>query len=161
MRRIRLAAIPGFALLLFQIHGQQPGPAENPVFRVSTTLVQVDAVVTDSQGHQVPTLTAADFELYADGKPQAITHFSYVLVSPPGGVLPPAKTIAKDPLLAAPPAATIRREDVKADLSHRNRSMMSAGRRTIISGLSAKLNKICRGPLAYARGSEELDCDTL
>ncbi len=64
--------------------GQNVSPAasDNPVFRVTTTLVQVDAVVTDSKGRQIIDLSADDFEILADGLPQRITHFSYVRVAP-------------------------------------------------------------------------------
>ena len=36
-------------------------PIPDVVFRVTTTLVQVDAVVTDSKGHYVTDLTPDDF----------------------------------------------------------------------------------------------------
>ncbi len=64
--------------------GQNAPPAvsDNPVFRVTTTLVQVDAVVTDSKGRQIVDLSAGDFEILADGHSQPITHFSYVRVAP-------------------------------------------------------------------------------
>jgi VWFA-related protein len=54
---------------------------EEPVLRVTVRLVQVDAVVTDKHGHNVPNLTRDDFKLYQDGKEQVITHFSYVAVA--------------------------------------------------------------------------------
>jgi VWFA-related protein len=41
-------------------------------------LVQVDALVTDKDGHPVPGLGAGDFEVLEDGRPQAITHCEYV-----------------------------------------------------------------------------------
>jgi VWFA-related protein len=47
------------------------------VIKISTNLVQVDAVVTKG-GKQVTDLTAADFDVFEDGKPQVITNFSYV-----------------------------------------------------------------------------------
>jgi VWFA-related protein len=50
--------------------------AQEPYFRVSADLVQVDAVVTDSKGNHVRNLEAADFQIFEDGKPQKITHFS-------------------------------------------------------------------------------------
>jgi VWFA-related protein len=53
----------------------------DPVFRVTSTLVQVDAVVTDSKGRQVTNLGIADFELTVDGKHQNLTHVSYVPVA--------------------------------------------------------------------------------
>ncbi|MBI4751550.1 MAG: VWA domain-containing protein [Acidobacteria bacterium] len=51
---------------------------DDDVVRISTTLVQVDAVVTDKKGRVVPTLKAEDFELLVDGKPQTISNFEFV-----------------------------------------------------------------------------------
>lgn len=59
---------------------QQPAaspPAED-VVKITTNLVQFDAVVTDKNGKQVTNLTANDFVILQDGKPQKITNFSYV-----------------------------------------------------------------------------------
>jgi VWFA-related protein len=50
--------------------------AQEPYFRVSANLVQVDAVVTDSKGNHIRNLEAADFQIFEDGRPQKITHFS-------------------------------------------------------------------------------------
>jgi Ca-activated chloride channel family protein len=44
-------------------------------FRSSVNLINVTATVTDAQGHFVSGLTASDFEIYEDGKPQQITQF--------------------------------------------------------------------------------------
>ena len=83
------------ALFLTPVCGQQP-PAQNPspkpppppaqqqkredaddVVRITANLVQVDVVVT-RDGKQVNDLSADDFELFEDDKPQKITNFSYV-----------------------------------------------------------------------------------
>jgi len=48
------------------------------VLRFDVDLVQVDAIVTDSNGHRVADLTKDDFQVLQDGKPQRISHFSYV-----------------------------------------------------------------------------------
>jgi VWFA-related protein len=48
------------------------------VVRITTQLVQVDAVVTDKKGKHVEDLTDGDFELLVDGKKQQLTHFSHV-----------------------------------------------------------------------------------
>lgn len=57
----------------------EPPPLDDgEVVKISTTLVQLDAIVTDKDGNQVTNLTADDFELFENGKPQKITHFSYV-----------------------------------------------------------------------------------
>jgi hypothetical protein len=43
-------------LCLFLLRAQEPVPPPATVFSVSTTLVQIDSVVTDSKGHQVTNL---------------------------------------------------------------------------------------------------------
>src|SRR5258706_11561941 len=44
--------------------------------RVDVRLVDVVATVTDARGRYIPNLSAGDFILEEDGKPQPITHFS-------------------------------------------------------------------------------------
>lgn len=51
---------------------------EIPRLRISTTLVEVDAVVTDRDGRHVTDLAPDDFELIQDGRPQKITSVRYV-----------------------------------------------------------------------------------
>ena len=51
---------------------------QQPVFSVGTTLVQVDAEVTDAKQHNVDNLQASDFEVMLDHKVQPIVNFSYV-----------------------------------------------------------------------------------
>jgi VWFA-related protein len=83
--------------LLVPIVGQQPQKPQQPpppqqsaskqqspprdddqeVVRITTNLVQVDVVVT-KDGKQVTDLKPEDFELFEDGQPQKITHFSYI-----------------------------------------------------------------------------------
>jgi VWFA-related protein len=48
------------------------------VVRITTNLVQTDVLVTDKDGNQVTDLSANDFELLQDGKPQKITSFAYI-----------------------------------------------------------------------------------
>lgn len=56
---------------------QPQQPAKDDVVRISVTLVQVDAVVTDQKGRIVTDLKPEDFEIYQDGKKQRISHFSF------------------------------------------------------------------------------------
>jgi len=49
-----------------------------PVFRSGIELIEVDAIVTDREGNPVRDLTAADFEIFEDGRPQAIQTFRFV-----------------------------------------------------------------------------------
>jgi VWFA-related protein len=55
----------------------QTGDDKDDVVKITTNLVQVDAVVT-KDGKPVTNLTANDFEIFQDGKRQTITSFSYV-----------------------------------------------------------------------------------
>ena len=79
---------------------QQPVPAATPaptpqeesdedVVRITSNLVQFDAVVTDKQGHPVTDLRPEDFEVYVGGRKQEVTNFSYI-VAEPGAAAQPA-----------------------------------------------------------------------
>ena len=64
------------------------------VVKISTTLIQIDATVTDKKGNLVKGLTADDFEIYENDKAQVITNFSFVELQPD---LPPvAREIKPD-----------------------------------------------------------------
>src|SRR5829696_6942841 len=67
VRRLQIASVLLIALTLRLASQAQP-----PVFRGGTNLVQVDAIVTDSDGRPLTDLTAADFEVFDDGKPVTI-----------------------------------------------------------------------------------------
>src|ERR1041385_8640771 len=56
---------------------QKPADDQDEVVKITTNLVQVDAVVT-KDGKLVTNLTANDFEIYEDGKQQTITSFAYI-----------------------------------------------------------------------------------
>ncbi len=101
-KRASLTSILILSFLTSSI-GQTPAPAtgqdqsEDEVVRVTTNLVQVDAIVTDKTGKQVTDLRPDEFEILEDGRPQAITNFSYIetgseaasrLTSPPVGNAP-------------------------------------------------------------------------
>ncbi len=76
------AFFPALAIAL----AQEPTPPSRPatgtapsaVIRIDVNLVQVHAVVTDSREKRITNLPATAFEILQDGKPQAITNFSYV-----------------------------------------------------------------------------------
>jgi VWFA-related protein len=55
---------------------QQQTP--DTVIRINVNLVQVDAVVVDSKDKPVTDLKKEDFVVLQDGKPQAITNFSFI-----------------------------------------------------------------------------------
>src|SRR5258708_20913466 len=85
---IKVSVLTSF-LLIFSATGlcqqqsqpekKKPASSEDDVVGLSTTLVQIDAVVTDKKGHHISNLEAEDFEILEDGHPQKITHFNYVI----------------------------------------------------------------------------------
>ncbi len=105
--------------------GQQPAapapdsPQPEAVFTVTSTLVQVDAVVTDSKGHHITDLKPEEFQVFEDGKLQKLTHFSYVQVTPERQAVPELQAARPKPspntVPALPPAplAQLRPEDVR------------------------------------------------
>jgi VWFA-related protein len=100
-------------------HAQTPVPAptqtpqqdvlpadENDVVRVTTNLIQIDAIVTDKQGKVVTDLRPEDFEILVNGKPQQLTNFSFVTVEPQPNAEPVAAV--KNTNKNAPPIPTVR-----------------------------------------------------
>ena len=63
--------------------GQQPTPAATPpvnedTVKITTSLIQLDVVVTDKAGNPVTDLRPEDFKIYQDGKLQTVTNLSYI-----------------------------------------------------------------------------------
>jgi VWFA-related protein len=83
VRRLLGLAFTALALYTPGIRAQRaevpadPGERK-PIFRLSVSLVQLDAVVTDRKGHHVTTLGKDDFEIFQDGRSQPITAVAYV-----------------------------------------------------------------------------------
>jgi VWFA-related protein len=67
-----------------------PNENDEGVVKIGTSLVQVDAVVTDRDGKIVRDLKTEDFEIFENGKKQEITNFSFVAIDAPNG--PPTQT---------------------------------------------------------------------
>ncbi|HEV2800899.1 MAG TPA: VWA domain-containing protein [Pyrinomonadaceae bacterium] len=106
---------------------QQQAAAEDELVRITTNLVQVDAVVTDKEGRIVTDLRAEDFEVFEDGRPQTVTNLSFVPLEPAAVEAREAETTAaKDkaakrdknaPLVPPVPAARLRPEQVRRTLA--------------------------------------------
>jgi VWFA-related protein len=91
MERRVLTTLISMALLAANSRAQQPLPTPPPapvlqspqkpddddVVKITTNLVQVDAVVTDKNGKPVTDLKPEEVQILEDGKPQKITHFAY------------------------------------------------------------------------------------
>jgi VWFA-related protein len=115
---IGLAAVGlGTALL-----AQEP---QTPRFRVAVDAVRIDAVVTDKDGNIVRDLTADDFELLQDGKPQKVTFAQFVPVLTAAVPAPRAPerdraALSSNPVAGAPslPAAgAVRREHIQRTIA--------------------------------------------
>lgn len=137
-KRLSLA----LAILLAQLHAlaqlpaqQQPAQtpvatqqrqAENPyedeVVRITTNLVQFDAVVTDKQERLVTDLRPEEFEVTVDGKRREVSNFSYVdLGGPAGAALRGTEAALKGggvkPNAAPVPPARLRPEQVRRTIA--------------------------------------------
>jgi VWFA-related protein len=77
--------------------------SEEDVVRITSNLVQFDAVVTDKQGHPVTDLRPEDFEVYANGRKQQITNFSFVNAEAGGPVTVAAPAPKRAADRTAPP----------------------------------------------------------
>lgn len=66
--------------------------AQQGVFRAGVTVVPIDVRAFDRQGKPVSDLTAEDFQIFEDGAPQRIVHFSTLTFTPDGPI--ERKTIA-------------------------------------------------------------------
>jgi VWFA-related protein len=96
---------------------QQISPVdEDEVVRITTNLVQVDAVVTDKSGKQITNLLPEDFEILEDGRPQKITNFSYVA----SGAASASPPVAATPIFKnnpPRPPTRLRPEDVRRTIA--------------------------------------------
>jgi VWFA-related protein len=84
-----------------QAQQQDPQPVATgkpqPTFRAGINFVRVDVIVSDKKGAPVADLTAKDFEIVEDGKPQTIEQFRLIRVdgNAPPGDLPPRQIRSK------------------------------------------------------------------
>lgn len=100
---------------------RQASAQQEGVIRINVNLVQVDAVVTDSKGRPVTDLTAEDFEVLQDGKPQPITNSAFinvrdrsVTVAPPARVAPQPKNAPPAP---PPPPLQLKPEQIRRTIA--------------------------------------------
>jgi VWFA-related protein len=87
------------------------------VVRISVTLVQVDAVVTDKKGRYVTNLKPDDFEISEDGKRQSITNFSYVETQPATPLSKQSEPGKPNPDAVILPPAPLRPESVRRTIA--------------------------------------------
>lgn len=93
---------------------QPQQPEADDVVRITTNLVQVDAVITDNKGKLVTDLKPEEVEIYEDGRQQKITNFSLILSESASGSRD-ATPVDKN----APPAppSRIKPEDIRRTIA--------------------------------------------
>lgn len=94
----------------------QDRQSEPPRFKVGVDLVRIDAVVTDRDGRIVTDLTADDFEVRQNGKPQKVTFAQFVPVLGAPERAPGSPPAAIDPAAPAAPAAIAARQTIQRTL---------------------------------------------
>src|SRR4051812_118804 len=78
-------------------------PQEAPRFRVAVDVVSIDAVVTDRDGAVIRDLTAADFEVFQDGKRQKVTYAQFVPVAAPAPTISASRSAQAPARADTPP----------------------------------------------------------
>lgn len=94
---------------------QEPKKEDLDVVRITTNLIQVDAVVLDSKGKRVTDLRPDEVEMIEDGKTQKITNFSYVSLGPTATKQERSTTKAVD--VAPAPPVRLRPEQVRRTIA--------------------------------------------
>ena len=91
-------------------------PSEGDVVRITTNLVQVDAVITDKNGKLVTDLKPEELQLSEDNRPQKITHFSYISAGTTTAP-PSSKPVVRDNKMLGVPPDRLRPEDVRRTIA--------------------------------------------
>jgi len=84
--------------------------------KITTNLVQVDAVVTDKNGKIVTDLKPEDVEILEDGRKQKITHFSFNATETPAS-MSSTRPAAVDRNAPPIPSSKLKREDVRRTIA--------------------------------------------
>jgi VWFA-related protein len=119
LRIATLLAVATLAIVRAQVSAQSPpSQPEQPTFHIGVDAVRIDAVVTDSKGQIVTDLTADDFELKDDGRPQKVTLATFVPVaSGPAAPAPSQSVVAAAPGATPPPVARpLARDEVQRSI---------------------------------------------
>lgn len=115
MKNRRLLAVILALCLASVSFGQRPDspqgqkPSEGDVVRITTNLVQIDAVITDKSGKLITDLKPEESQLLEDNRAQKITNFSYIA--------PPSKPNVRENEMPGVPPERLRPEDVRRTIA--------------------------------------------
>jgi VWFA-related protein len=105
------------------IPSQQPSPTpgqkpeSEDVVRITTNLVQVDAVVTDKDGKVVTDLKPEEVKIFEDGRAQKITHFSYNVTEGPAAPARNENQSATEMKAGPAPPVRLKPEEVRRTIA--------------------------------------------
>jgi VWFA-related protein len=71
-----------FGIALFLLFTCSVFPAQEPLLRTTTQLVEIDTIAIDSHGKPVTDLKTEDFRLFEDGIERPLSHFSFEKIEP-------------------------------------------------------------------------------
>jgi VWFA-related protein len=94
---------------------QKPEPED--VVRITTNLVQVDAVVTDKDGKVVTDLKPEEIKILEDGRPQKITNFSYNVTETPAAPVRREKPATADKNAPPAPPTRLKPENIRRTIA--------------------------------------------
>jgi VWFA-related protein len=95
---------------------QQPSrPGEDDAVKITTNLVQVDAVITDTNGKVVNDLRPDEVQIFEDGHQQKVTNFSLVTVE--GSIPQPFRSASLDKLAPPLPPVKLQPDDVRRTIA--------------------------------------------
>jgi VWFA-related protein len=98
--------------------GQRPQqPEDEDVVRITTNLVQVDAVVTDKSGRVVTDLRPEEVQVFEDGKQQRISHFSYIVTGAEESAAPVTRPSVVDKSAPPVPPSRLKPENIKRTMA--------------------------------------------
>jgi VWFA-related protein len=103
---------------------------QQPVFRTTTDLIQVDTVVVDKDGKPMHGLTKEDFEIFDNGKQQdvaVLTEYRHERVALGPGVDPPHVDVATNSGPAAQRLVVVVLDDLHTRLYHADRVKAAVG----------------------------------
>jgi VWFA-related protein len=97
-RMLSVALLVALAWPGLRVLGAQGRAETPPLFRAGVSLVQLDAVVTDKHGRHVTTLGPPDFEVWQDGRRQAVAAVAYMHSDQPAFVADGTEPVRVTPL---------------------------------------------------------------
>lgn len=99
------------------LSGEVQKPEADDVVRITTNLVQVDAVVTDKNGKVVTDLKPEEIRIMEDGRQQKITNFSYNVTESATAPAAKEKAPVVDKNAPAAPPTRLKPEDIRRTIA--------------------------------------------